>query len=194
MSPVLLSGLMLQEKLEVESGSRGQPVDASNLLADAYVTSQTPNNNWGRFSELDVGGIEGDYYRIWLKFDLSAIPQGVNITGATLSLHCWGKLYSYDSPFNATVYSAPDTWTEYGITWNSAPAPTSSVSTAFLSGKIFVRYVWNVTDAVRSEYDGDKTLSLMIRCPEDGRYFSFRINAKESGKDIPKLEISYEGA
>jgi hypothetical protein len=85
--------------------------------ADATVKSYYHNRNYGAVTFLDIFGDKTipNYYRIYLKFDLSGIPPGEIINGATLNLYCWDAT---NQPVNPAYlyYVGNDTWDESDIT------------------------------------------------------------------------------
>ncbi len=110
-------------------------------VADAFVSAQAPSVNFGAQDYLDVfggtnpsctstpdrlGGFTGQAYGL-LKFDLSSIPAGAVVTGASLKMTTRAG-YAQDGDQNHHLIRLADTsWTEGGVTWANRPidgAPT----------------------------------------------------------------------
>jgi hypothetical protein len=163
--------------------------------ADAQVASGSAATNFGTSNNLFLEsstatgtfGIE----RAWLKFDLSGIPSGSTITGATLQLWNWR---STGPSLPVEVRSASDdTWTETGITWNNQPAMGDVLDTQTLaSGAVNVWYSWNVTSFVQNQFAGDKSVSLLVKPVDEGLAGgpSYGFDAKEFGANAPMLQVS----
>jgi len=91
-------------------------------IADSYIDSAYPDENYGDEGVLKVAGNEGEQYS-YLMFDLSGIPPGAKIRYATLSIGL--KKMSGRGPWGYISISAhfcPDnSWSERKITWNNKP-------------------------------------------------------------------------
>ena len=97
------------------------------VAADVHVRSDKPTTNFGtvnplRTREDSTGAIT---YRPFLKFNVPAFSGTVNTVKLRLFVDPTGTSTNLQ-----TVYAVADnTWTETGITWNTAPAIGSSVGT-----------------------------------------------------------------
>ena len=91
-------------------------------VADAYVRSDQPSSNFGASTVLQVDS--SPVRRSYLRFDLSALPVGSTITGATLRLYV-----SYDCSASSPGWEvrslASSSWQEGAITYASAPTSFS---------------------------------------------------------------------
>ena len=164
-------------------------------VADAQVASGASSTNYGSGSNLYLQGstASGTFgiERAWLKFDLSSIPAGSTITGASLQLFNWkatGPSISAEARGIST-----DTWTETGLNWSNQPATGTVLDTQTLaSGTTSVWYNWNVTSFVQSEFAGDKTVSLLVKASDEalagGPTYGF--DAKEYGSNVPVLQVT----
>jgi len=129
---------------------------------DTYVDSSNPNSNYGGQTYLEVENstfgsppYQSIYQDIvWLKFDLSTVPNGAVIDGATLSLYT----FFVGETFNVTAcYCSENSWTELGITWNNYPR-TGFISVDSLSVATSDKwYNWTVFDAVKYSQDNNLT-------------------------------------
>ena len=90
-----------------------QPSDMDN-----YLSKGVPDTNYGSGIHIYVRSLTNADYRMILKFDFSALPDGAVISAATLSIY-----YNYTStdPVGRTYWAYEITqtgWTELGSTWN----------------------------------------------------------------------------
>ena len=164
-------------------------------IADAQVASGSLGTNFGTSNNLFIQsstatgtfGVE----RAWLKFDLSSIPAGSTITGATLQLWNWK---STGPSMPVEVRSATDdTWTETGITYSNQPAFGSVLDTQTLaSGAVNLWYSWNVTSFAQSQFGGDKIVSLLVKPADEALAGgpSYGFDAKEFGSNAPVLQVT----
>jgi hypothetical protein len=89
---------------------------------DSFVYSFQPDTNFGTNPGLGAGGTfnGAEQYVTFLRFDLSVIPAGQEITGATLNLFQY--LGGGFAPIGSSVYRvASDNWNEATVTWNASP-------------------------------------------------------------------------
>ena len=86
--------------------------------ADAFLLSHEPDANAGSTAAFWVGesSVWAQIYRGLIKFDLSSLPAGAEITSCVLSLYCYA-----DQSTNARtyrVYRQKRAWVEGQATWN----------------------------------------------------------------------------
>jgi PKD repeat protein len=83
-------------------------------VADAYVKESEPSSNFRSTSNLRVKNAAGNRQRAYLKFNVADVPA---VQSAKLRL-----FVVEPSPDGGSLRSVDDdTWTESGLTWNSAP-------------------------------------------------------------------------
>jgi 2',3'-cyclic-nucleotide 2'-phosphodiesterase (5'-nucleotidase family) len=164
-------------------------------VADAQVASGSPGTNYGTSSNIFIQsstaagtfGVE----RGWLKFDLSSIPAGSTITGASLQIWNWKAT---GAALPVEVRSATiDSWTENGLTYANQPAFGSVIDTQTLAaGVTNVWYGWNVTPFVQGQFAGDKTVTLLVKAVDEAQTGSpsYGFDAKEFGSNAPLLQVS----
>lgn len=116
------SGLLIaKRRLSSEAGFDNSTAHTYQILfsdSDTYV-SETPDVNHGTESELLVRSTLNDRSRSLLHFDLTALPENIAPTGATL------RLWVLSPPSGTRTINAygatPDaSWDESGVTWDSA--------------------------------------------------------------------------
>lgn len=99
---------------------------ALNPTDDVYTYSGHPDTNYGNSAVLatnlhSYNQLEFSY----LKFDLSGLPTGQAIVGATLNLYQAGGAGSGES--GVSLYRiGDDSWNEGTVTWNNPPATTGA--------------------------------------------------------------------
>ena len=164
-------------------------------VADAQVASGNPNSNSGTTTNLFLQGTTATgtfgIERDWLKFDVSGIPAGTTITGATLQLYNW-KSTGPSMPAEVHAVST-DSWTETGITYNNQPVLGAVLDTQTLvSGVTNKYYSWNVASFVQGELNGDKTVSLMVKAVDENQAGgpSYGFDAKEFTGTHPLLVVT----
>jgi hypothetical protein len=101
--------------------------------ADTFVTSATPNINYGS----GIGLIVGPGIETYIQFNLSGIPAGETVSKATLRLYvdAVGKAGGFD------VYQLNSSWNENKLTYNTpspslGPSATGGSSTAITSNSL----------------------------------------------------------
>lgn len=143
-----------------------------------------------------------------LKFDLSSIPNGAQITGANVSLFSrtwWSGVFGYDIDVSGL---SNDAWAENTVTWNNYMVNNYGTSTALgsLSNNIGDAYNSWQLDMNAWNYAGDLTdnyLTLLFKIGNqwegdwiyrDMQYFSRVVpnpNALVPGEIRPYLELTY---
>ena len=168
------------------------PVSATtvtlNPVDDAYVDHHNINTNYNN-DNLIVAGSNSDYdKRIFLKFNLSSIPNGATITQANLSLYLTDSSSDYSED---AKYVSTDTWVEGTITWNNQPAIGGLLDNATTPADNHWE-TWNLSPAWSYATDlTDNYLSLAI-VTDEGNYSNDTYASFESCSNLPKLVITYD--
>ncbi len=159
--------------------------------ADTFVTSATPNINYGS----GIGLIVGPGTETYIQFNLSGIPAGATVSKATLRLYvdAVGKAGSFD------VYQLNSSWNENKLTYNTpspslGPSATGGISTAITSNSLNQFVLIDITSLVQKWVNGT--------APNDGVALAlttatgtFSFDSKESllTGNGPELEIALAG-
>ncbi|HEY4744021.1 MAG TPA: DNRLRE domain-containing protein, partial [Desulfuromonadaceae bacterium] len=168
-------------------------------VADAQIASGKPTTNTNN-NNLYIQSSGTNSYgneRAWLKFNLSALPAGTTISGATLQLWDW-KATGATLPTEVRGGN-DDTWTETGITWNSQPLFGAPLATQTLaSGSANLWYNWDVTPFVLGKWGGTKLVSLVVKAvtedSPDTTPPSYAFDSKEYGSNAPVLRVTTQAA
>ncbi|MGD9764395.1 MAG: DNRLRE domain-containing protein [Candidatus Binatia bacterium] len=169
-------------------------------VADTYVDRKDDMTNFGGSATSSVGremgGMGAIVTRGLLEFDLSDIPEGATIGGATLRVFVAST--SAD-PLGlevvASLLAAP--FDEFTVTWNNQPgalpAPTSSAAMNAAVGEWFAI---DVTELVRAARAGATPGDLFLRLAaanettNDDEHFRYR--TRETGTaTAPQLVLSF---
>lgn len=104
------------------SGGGGTSSQTFTPVADAYVSSDTPNTNYGTLPALRVDG--SPTVRSYLRFAVSGL--GGTVTRATLRIYANS---AQTTGFDVSTLSS-SSWTETGITYANAPALAARVGSS----------------------------------------------------------------
>jgi len=182
--------------------------------ADSWVESYPLYDyNYGSDSILHVRNTTDITKRqTFLRFDLSGLPADADITSATLNMYPMWKsdprtvflsVYSVSNDSwvegngNDTGCNANETGTcgaslsEYAISWNHKPSIGQLINTTSVSVDKWAS--WDVTNAVESEYNNDKNLTLALSFSGSYQYHhkDFYSSEYNDTNFIPYLEITY---
>lgn len=86
--------------------------------ADTYVDSANPSTNYGTDVTIRLRGANSPFRNGLIHFDLSSVPAGSTVTQASLTL----SVSSDGSATGGTLSQVNGSWTETGVTYNTAPA------------------------------------------------------------------------
>jgi hypothetical protein len=158
--------------------------------ADAYVRDGTnAGANFGTATDLEVKHGSSGYNRVsYLKFDLSSISS-VN----SVKLDLFGKLSdTQDASITTSLFSASNTsWSETGITFNNAPALSSSaIGTATVSGTDLKLVEFDVTAYVKAQFAaGHKVVTFALKNSSSSNSF-VQFSSREAGSNTPSLKVT----
>jgi len=147
----------------------------ATLGKDTFISSGTPNANYGADSTFDIRG--DDARRTLIEFNVSTIPSDAIIDSAILTLYATAK-GSSDAIVN--VYRVNYTWTEgtgtgsttgNGATWNNATG-TAAWTTA---GGDFDTNIWNNTTITAINTFFDWNLTNLVQSIVNGTLVNYGI-------------------
>ncbi|UCD96174.1 MAG: DNRLRE domain-containing protein [Candidatus Bathyarchaeota archaeon] len=171
--------------------------------ADAFIDSSAPDANFGT-GDLTITNSSLQRMIIWLKFNLSDVPDGAVITSAILQLKC----NSAPEPFNVSSHFCSDNdWTEASITYNNAPwydptpmpdmCPTCGSKNWALVDAPLQWYLWDVTFAVNQTLDGVHggpdvvTIVLEERWEHPQGVVAAFVSRDGPFQDTPKMRVAW---
>jgi hypothetical protein len=182
-----------------------EEVSASGLLnqvvelppvADAYIASERPNQNFGADSlYLGFNNI-GDRFgaqRILIRFDVGAnVPDGATINNARLRLRVAFSSPPDDATMNTVLRRVASNWSETGVTWNLEPAWTGVDAQAGV-GSALDWYEWDVTDITAGWVDGAyPNYGMLIIGDERVQQRERAFYSRETTTDFfPRLVVDY---
>lgn len=156
--------------------------------ADAYVRGGSyASTNFGTAGTLTLkGSPSADFSRFaYLKFSLASVSS---IGSATLRLY--GNATSGAS-LPISVYSVnTDSWSETGITFANAPAPSTTALSSTNITDVTKYYDFDVTAFVKAQLTGDKTVSLLVKDPKNSD-LNLTFYSRENSVNAPQLLIGY---
>ena len=149
-----------------------------NAAADAYVSADAADTNYGTAASLTVRAPSADKPEAiaYVKFSvtgLSAAPSAVQL-----------QLYSYaQSSTGVQVYTAGSDWTESAVTWNTRPVPGGTM-VANVAGLTLNAYA---TADVSSVITGNGTYTFAITTTST---LSKQLASREVAADPPRLLLT----
>jgi hypothetical protein len=175
----------------------------STIGQDAEIWNLDPTNNYGtlpimRGNAWTWSGTPG-VERSFVKFDLSSIPQGVQIISAQLSLYGGTDSTQYDTGSNVTLLQrVTSNWNQSTLSWNNQPSTTTvNEVTLPASTSYFEDYPnIDVTNLIQDMINKpDSGYGFMIRLQEETTYtrIEFSTSNNPDSTKHPKLVITYSG-
>jgi hypothetical protein len=173
---------------------------------DTYVDSSNPDSNYGGQNYLQITNYNGEVNSayesiVWLKLNLSSVPDGAVIDGALLQL----RTSSVTGSFNVNAYSGSDflnesavvSWTESTLTYSNMPSYNTTSMDSVVVAINSQWCNWSVVDAVRDALNSTtRTVTIVLFDPSPhGLLSSISFNSKEfSISDYaPTLTVHWSG-
>jgi hypothetical protein len=176
--------------------------------SDNYMEASAPTTAYGDRERMRICGYADsdplNRQRALVKFDLSSIPAGTQLTRATLYLYAYDEASRRGSTGYYGAYPLTRTWQEIGSCWNLAATGTSwttpgsdfvptadALSPKF--GYVDVWYPFNVTARVQSWLNGTSTnYGWCIKVDDENRHNQdlFYSSDSPSAPFRPKLVLS----
>ena len=166
--------------------------------SDCYVSENNRDSTYGREVVLNVRSYsDGKYHynhRIYIQFNISALPKDAVILSALLWLY---KNPEGANPGvrNIQAFKVTSAWNEYTLNWNNQPDVSSRPATSTYVSGAFKWYSWNLIQDVRAWHNGS-TLNhgTMLRDEAEDSgidYASVFLSREASHPENPFLEIEY---
>lgn len=157
-------------------------------VADSYVRDGPyASNNYGGdtslFIQTNATTGQGNILNGYVKFDLGSINQSISQASLILT----GSNNTDNKSAIIYVYRSNDTWGEYTINWNNAPAQGTYLG-AYSYRRSVQAYSLDITSIVKNELAGDKQLTIYIKGVTNDKLVS--ISSKE-GLYPPLLRINF---
>ncbi len=170
---------------------------------DATIWTLEPTINYGDFYDFIAAtwtwsGDEGTY-RSLLEFNLDTIPQGSEITCASLSLYYndMSGTNGQEGENESIIQRVTSAWSEDVVTWNTMPT-TTAVHEITLPTSTFISEDYldlDVTEMVADMIaDPANSHGFMISLTTEETYSSMKFCSSDYAGDpanFPKLEICY---
>jgi len=184
---ILLTPITFVSQVQAQEGTV-----VLNPTDDAYTYGNLPNANYGSEPILKAGG----FYDAWLKFDLSAIPEGA--IGITALLELYTSYDGVTEPRDVVacliLNNFNNSWSEDTITAANAPPLSGDVEldTDYVANDE-TWYEWIVTEAVVNATANNATaVTIFMRHPYGLMTPPMSFNSKEAtSTKIPKLTVSW---
>jgi len=158
---------------------------------DAYVDEDNPTIPYGTSVELKTN-YSSPEQMFFLKFDLSKLPLGFTITGATLKL--WQSDYTGSDPI-INIRAASGSWAEDTVTYATKPTPGAYYSSMYTAkrrgGNIAININSTGISALNTAYSAQSTITFTI--DQDELASGNSIFSSKEGIATPLLTINFSG-
>ncbi|MDJ0755199.1 MAG: DNRLRE domain-containing protein [Ardenticatenaceae bacterium] len=158
--------------------------------ADATITRNGADTNYGSLSELAIGSSEFYDYEFLLRFDLDDLGPGAEIESAVLLLDLATDQSTQDTDMEAVRVAK--SWAENTVTYNNRPTTTDVVGTGQVEQTVDRKFAIDVTSAVQAWVSDPTTPNhgLLVRHSGLTGLNSFSFSSRE-GADAPLLVVRY---
>lgn len=165
-------------------------------IADTYLASERPNENFGGDALFLGFNFFGDRFgaqRILLRFNLDTIPNNARINSAQLRLHLSFASPEDDGPMRTVLRRLASDWDEFSVAWNSEPQWASVRDSTFV-GTNSQWYEWEIPDLVQGWVDGSfANHGVEIIGDENIQERERIFYARETSTDLyPQLVVDYD--
>jgi len=161
---------------------------------DAGVETANPSTNYGDLQFSGIGNNVSTIVRMYIKFNLSAVPANARIVDARLNLYQCDTFGS--GSFTIGLYRVTDDWDESTITWNLQPnsSTDAEITNNITSGAITWK-TWGIDTLVQSWLNGDITnYGVVLKDTNETSVNTiayFWTSDYTTTNECPKLEIDY---
>jgi hypothetical protein len=164
-----------------------------NPTDDTYVNSNTQSSNYGGLSFMYISQYvffdTPVQELVWLKFNLSSVPDGAVVDTATLQVYASYLTETYTVDAHS---SSNNSWTELTLSYSNMPSfnATSMDSKTLSTAPRY--YDWSVLDAVRSAVGGSDVVTIVLtEHLSHSSVSSVQFHSKENSLNIPKLVVHW---
>jgi hypothetical protein len=150
---------------------------------DAHVVSCDAYDSHGTAASIIVDADQNDcVYQGLLRPLLESIPEGAQVSDASLTLYC------IDDGSAVGVSYVAEAWKESTVTWNNRPSAGSSLGSVGCQalGPVTI----DLTDAVQSWLGGESPYGIYFR-GEETNGIDFASSEAENAETRPQLSITY---
>lgn len=199
---VLVLSLVLVSSVGIKTVNAQAGQETLKASDDTYVDFIYQNSNYGEQYYLQIQYSQdypllGAFWPrsiVWVKFNLSSVPDGAVVDIAALQLHTSSVNVTYD----VHAYSGDSSWNESTLTYGNIPAfwnNTSMDSVSVTTNNQW--YNWSVVDAVRNALNNNSTaVTIVLSAPLavdslSGIWFDSKENLINSTDYSPKLTIHW---
>ena len=160
-------------------------VYARTINQDSYVSRNNPTTNYGNASYLRVQDDSNNQCFGLIKMAMPELSANATISSAFLYVSFYST-YTYSTSMDVSLYMINNSWSETGVTWNSASSASFMDSTACETGTLACstqgyyksRYI-NATNVVKQLYANRTNRGIAIKY-SGGTCKSLPIESKES--------------
>ncbi len=197
-----------RDGVRIHQASSGITVEPDTAAGkDTRLYEWKPNWNYGESTNLQVEGWSNSRSHSLIRFDLSGIPPGAQITGALLelyqnSLSSWGGTVSVHRITRDWVEGNANggsgngaTWNESepGVPWTTPGGDVDPAAFAVTTIPVGVQgwFQWDVTALVNGWHSSvDPNYGLLLKPGDDstGVYFS---SSDDVASELPRLIVTY---
>ncbi len=161
-------------------------------IADAYVDSANPTQNYGSATTLYVGSQTASVAgRALFRFNLSSLPTNAIVDSASFQAYL-ASTSSTPATLSVGVYRITIDWTESGVNWANQP-PVTSIDKSNGVGTTPQYYDWDVTGLAQAWVENPATnFGLELRSETEGSVGWRGFASRESAPAYrPQLVIDY---
>ncbi len=167
------------------------------VVADTFITSGLPDNNWGGDPNLRAGFNVNNGWgaeRMLMRFDFSIIPANAVINSATFQILMTESNPANDPPLGFEARFLNSSWNEFQVTWNSHQPDWGSVFTTGSSNNVLGWKSVEATALVREWVNGSRVNhGLIVIANETPAQHERVFRSKEVGDgNFPRMIVNYD--
>jgi len=168
---------------------------------DTYISELSPSTNYGQSKDLWISSVSGNTRLSLLKFDLGAIPTGVRVLSAKLSVK---QTSTSDTNIAVTAHRIYNDWNEDFATWNQrddgvnwtsrgGDFDATVIASAEVGDPVNGRFEWEIAELLEGWLNGlYPNQGLALRTAEPNITGS-KLDTSDHGnsKRYPSLTVEY---